>query len=116
MLTQPLLDKLSQLGLVGFRSALEEQLHSPHYVDLSFEERLGLLLDIETTRRANNRLLRRIRAAHFPLPATMEDLDLSARRGLRRAQVLQLAQSEWVGHRLNLLILGATGAGKTQPT
>jgi DNA replication protein DnaC len=113
MLTQPLLDKLSQLGLAGFRSALEEQLHSPHYADLSFEERLGLLLDIETTRRANNRLLRRIRAAHFPLPATMEDLDLSARRGLGRAQVLQLAQSEWVGHRLNLLILGATGAGKT---
>jgi hypothetical protein len=47
MLTQPLLDKLSQLGLAGFRSALEEQLHSPHYADLSFEERLGLLLDIE---------------------------------------------------------------------
>jgi hypothetical protein len=78
MLTQPLLDKLSQLGLVGFRAALEEQLHSPHYADLSFEERLGLLLDIETTRRANNRLHRRIRAARFPLPATMEDLDPSA--------------------------------------
>ncbi len=113
MLTQPLLDKLSQLGLTGFRAALEEQLHSPHYADLSFEERLGLLLDIEATRRANNRLKRRIRTAKFPLPATMEDLDLSARRGLKRAQVLQLAQSEWVGHHLNLLVLGATGVGKT---
>jgi hypothetical protein len=45
MLTQPLLDKLSQLRLSGFRAALEEQLHSPHYTQLSFEERLGLLLD-----------------------------------------------------------------------
>jgi DNA replication protein DnaC len=113
MLTQPLLEKLSQLGLVGFRAALEEQLASPHYADLSFEERLGLLVDIEATRRGNSRLNRRIRAARFPLPATMEDLDLSPRRGLNRGQVLQLAQSEWVAHHLNLLVLGATGAGKS---
>jgi DNA replication protein DnaC len=113
MLTQPLLDKLTQLGLSGFRNALEEQLQSPHYAELSFEERLGLLVDIETTRRANNSLRRRIQAAHFPIVATIEDLDLSAKRGLNRAQVLQLAQSEWVGRHLNLMILGATGAGKT---
>jgi len=113
MLTQPLLDKLSQLHLSGFRAALEEQLHNPQYADLSFEERLGLLVDVETTRRANNSLRRRIRAARFPLLAAMEDLDLSAQRGLNRAQVLQLAQSEWVDHHLNLLVLGATGVGKT---
>lgn len=113
MLTQPLLDKLSQLRLSGFRAALEEQLHSPHYAELSFEERLGLLLDVEVTRRANHRLQRRIRAARFPLQATIEDLDLSARRGLKRAEVLQLAQSEWVGRHLNVLVLGATGVGKS---
>lgn len=113
MLTQPLLDKLSQLRLSGFRDALQEQWLSPHYAELTFEERLGLLLDVEVTRRANNGLKRRIRAARFPLQATMEDLDLSARRGLKRAEVLQLAQSEWVGRHLNLLVLGATGAGKT---
>jgi DNA replication protein DnaC len=113
MLTQPLLDKLSQLHLSGFRAALEEQLHNPQYADLSFEERLGLLVDVETTRRANNSLRRRIQAAHFPQLATIEDLDLSAKRGLNRAQVLQLSQSEWVDRHLNLMILGATGAGKT---
>ena len=113
MLTQPLLEKLSQLGLTGFRAALEGQWASPHYAELSFEQRLGLLVDVEVTRRDNNRLKRRLRAAGFPLAATMEDLDLSSRRGLQRAQVLQLAQGEWVGHHLNLLILGATGAGKT---
>lgn len=41
MLTPPLFDKLRQLGLSGFRKALEEQMHSPHYTELSFEERLG---------------------------------------------------------------------------
>jgi len=113
MLTQPLLDKLSKLRLSGFRAALEEQLHNPQYDDLSFEERLGLLVDIETTRRASNSLRRRIKAARFPIVATIEDLDLSARRGLNRGQVLQLAQSEWVDRHLNLMILGPTGAGKT---
>ena len=113
MLTQPLLDNLSKLRLSGFRTALEEQLRNPQYAELSFEERLGLLVDVETTRRANNSLQRRIRAARFPIVATIEDLDLSARRGLNRAQVLQLTQSEWVSRHLNLLVLGATGAGKT---
>ena len=113
MLTQPLLEKLSQLKLSGFRTAFEEQLQNPRYADLSFEERLGLLVDIEITRRANNRLRRRIKSARFPLQATIEDLDLSTGRGLQRAQVLQLAQGQWVHRRLNLLVLGATGTGKT---
>ena len=113
MLTQPLLDKLAQLKLAGFRQALAEQLTNPHYNDLSFEERLGLLLDIELTRRTNNRHQRLIRAARFPLQATIAALDLSTRRGLKRGEVLQLAQSEWIAQHLNMLILGPTGAGKS---
>lgn len=113
MLTQPLLEKLDKLRLFGFRRALEEQRNHPQYAELSFEERLGLLIDIETTRRENNHLLTRLKAARFPLQATLEDLDLSAQRGLKRTQVLELAQAAWVGRHLNLLILGATGVGKT---
>jgi len=113
MLTQPLLEKLSQLKLSGLRQALTEQLTNPLYTDLSFEERLGLLLDVEITNRTNNRLQRLIQTAHFPLPATIQDLDLSPRRGLKRAELLQLAQSQWVAHHLNVLILGPTGAGKS---
>jgi DNA replication protein DnaC len=113
MLTQPLLEKLSQLHLMAFRAAFEDQLHNPHYADLSFEERLGLLVDIEITRRTNYRWHRRIQSASFPLQATLEDLDLSAGRGLQRALILELAQGEWVRRHLNLLVLGATGTGKT---
>jgi DNA replication protein DnaC len=113
MLTQPLLEKLSALKLSGFRTALEEQYENPQYAELSFEERLGLLVDVETTRRKNNRLRRRIKAARFPLQATIQDLDLSPTRGLKRAQVLELAQGDWVRRHLNTLVLGATGAGKT---
>jgi len=113
MLTQPLLDKLSQLRLPAFRAALEEQLHNPQYVDLPFEDRLGLLIDRECIRRDNNRLQRRLKAARLPLPATIEHLDLSPSRGIDRRLVLQLAQGEWIAHHLNILVLGPTGVGKT---
>lgn len=113
MLTQPLLDKLTQLRLPAFRAALEEQRHSPHYADMPFDDRLGLLVDCECTHRDNQRLGRRLKAARLPLSATLEDLDLSAARGLDRRLVLQLAQGEWISQHLNLLVLGPTGSGKT---
>jgi DNA replication protein DnaC len=113
VLIQPLLDKLSQLRLSAFRTALEEQLQNPEYAELTFEDRLGLLVDRECTHRDNNRLKRRLKAAKLPLPATMEDLDLAASRGLDRRLVLQLAQGEWIRQHLNILVLGPTGVGKT---
>ena len=113
MHVQPLLEKLNSLGLAGFRAAYEEQLQSPHYAELSFEERLGLLVDIECTRRADNSLRRRIKAARFATPATIEDLNLSQSRGLDRSLLLELAQGEWIRRHLNVLVLGPTGAGKT---
>ena len=116
MLTQPLLDKLTQLRLSAFRTALEEQLHNPQYADLPFEDRLGLLVDRECTHRDNNRLQRRLKAARLSLPATIEDFDLSPSRGLDRRLVLQLAQGEWIRQHLNILVLGPTGVGKTQPS
>ena len=47
------------------------------------------------------------------MPATIENLDLSPRRGLERRFVLELAQGEWVRNHLNVIILGPTGTGKT---
>jgi len=113
MLTQPLLDKLTHLRLPAIRSGLEEQLQNPQYAELSFEDRLGLLVDLECTRRADNSLRRRIKTARFTLPATIEDLDLSPARGLERSFILELAQGEWIRRHLNILVLGPTGAGKS---
>ena len=93
MLMQPLLDQLIQLHLPAFREGLQEQLHNPQYAELSFEERLALLVDREVTLRQDHRLQRRIKLAAFPQSATVEDLDLSPARGLERRFVLELAQS-----------------------
>ena len=113
MLNQSLLDRLTALRLKGFRDALEEQQQSTQYADLSFEDRLGLLVDFEFTRRTNHRLQRQLHTARFACAARVEDLDLAPKRGLDRRQVLELAQGDWVQHHLNVLVLGPTGAGKT---
>jgi DNA replication protein DnaC len=113
MLTQPLLDKLTRLRLGALRVALEEQLQSTQYADLPFEDRLGLLIDRECTQRDNNRLKRRLKTAKLPVPATIEDLNMSASRGLDRRLILHLAQGEWIRQHLNILVLGPTGVGKT---
>jgi len=113
MLTQPLFDKLLQLRLPAFRDGLREQQDNPQYASLSFEERLSLLVDQECLRRHDHRIQRLLKAADFPLPATIEDLDLSSSRGLERRTVIELAQVRWVQSRQHLFVLGPTGSGKT---
>jgi DNA replication protein DnaC len=113
MLTQPLLDKLIQLHLPAFRNGLQEQFKNPKYAELSFEERLALLVDLECTSRHDHRIQKLIKLAAFPQSATLEDLDMSASRGLERRFVLELAQGNWIDQHLNTLVLGPTGSGKS---
>jgi DNA replication protein DnaC len=108
-----LFDKLLQLRLPAFRDGLREQQANPKYTDLSFEERLTLLVDQECTRRHDNRIRRTLHVAAFPFQATLEELDLSPSRGLDRRQVLELGQCGWIGSHFNIVVLGPTGGGKT---
>jgi len=113
MLNQPLYDKLIQLRLPAFRDGLQAQQDNPLYAPLSFEERLALLVDQECLRRHDHRIQRLLKAADFPLPATIEDLDLSPARGLDRRTILELAQVHWIQNHHHLFVLGPTGSGKT---
>ncbi len=113
MLIQPTLDKLREMRLYGMLTALEEQAENTEYNQLSFDERLGFLVDREWTYRQEKRLATRIRQARFRERALMESLDLSETRGLDRRQVLYLSQPEWINNHLNVIIVGPTGTGKT---
>ena len=113
MLNQPIMDKLSVLKLSGMQDGLREQMENQQYKKLSFEERFGLLLDREWDLRQTRKLQRRMRIARFREQAVMEDLEISAKRGLVRKQVLYLAEGKWISERLNTIITGPTGAGKT---
>jgi DNA replication protein DnaC len=113
MLITPTMDKLRALNLLGMARALGEQLERPDYQALSFEERLGLLVDREVQDRDNRRLERHLKAAKLRSAACIEDVDFRHPRGLDRGQVLTLATAQWVRAHQNILIVGPTGAGKT---
>jgi len=113
MLHQPTLDKLQELKLTGMLRAYQEQEALSESQALSFEERLGLLVDRELTERANRRLSTRLRFARLRQEACLEDIDFRAPRGLDKALLLSLADGRWIAHHDNCLLVGPTGAGKT---
>lgn len=113
MLLEQTLTRLRELRLTGMAAALEEQQAVPDVQDLSFEDRLGLLLEREATVREDRRLTRLLRQAKLRLPASIEDLDFRSPRGLDRSYVLRLAGCDWIRHHEVVLISGATGTGKT---
>src|SRR3989442_1690487 len=113
MLNHPTLDKLLALKLTGMAKALSEQMALPESQALTFEERLGLLVDRELTARSDRRLTTRLRQAKLRLSASLEDIDYRHPRGLDKALLLRLASCQWIHERHNVLITGPTGSGKT---
>ena len=113
MLNHPTLDKLLALKLTGMAKALSEQMALPESQALSFEERLGLLVDREMTVRSDRRLTTRVRQAKLRLSASLEDIDYRHPGGLDKALLLRLASCQWIHDRHHVLITGPTGSGKT---
>src|SRR6266436_7483321 len=113
MLLTQTVDKLDALGLFGMTLGLREQLESSQYLSLSFDERLGLLVDRETEARDSRRLALRLKAAKLRQEATVEDINFRTPRGIDKTVILNLAQAGWVAAHHNLLISGPTGAGKS---
>jgi DNA replication protein DnaC len=93
--------------------ALAEQMEMSDLGTLSFEERLGLMVDREMSQREDRRLQTRLRKAKLRVPACVEDIDFRHKRGLDKPMVLALAACDWIKGRQNLIITGPTGAGKT---
>ncbi len=95
-------------------AAFKEQLTDPKIAELSFEDRFGLLVDKEWLTRKNNHLTRLIKNASFSQPnACVEDISYSSGRKLDKAQITRLASCNFIYEHHNLMLLGATGCGKT---
>ncbi len=113
MLQNTTIEGLRKLRLPAMAQGVQEQREQPGYQELSFEDRLGLLVDKELCARDNRRLERLLKAAKLKLPAMVEDLDYQRPRGLVRREILELAECHWVTTHQSLLIVGPTGVGKT---
>jgi len=113
MLTNPTIDKLESLRFKGMAIALQEQLQTPDIEELTFDERLGLLIDREMTYRHNRRMQTRLRKAKLRQPAVVEDIDYRHPRGLDKSLMVSLMTCQWIRDHQNLIITGPTGVGKT---
>jgi DNA replication protein DnaC len=113
MLTHPTEQRLVALGLAGMAKALEGQRRQPDVVALSFDERLGLLVDREAIERENKRLVSRLKFAGLRQNAVVEDVDMKAARGLDKALFARLAAGDWIDQHQNLIVIGPTGVGKS---
>ena len=108
------LARLRDMRLNGMATALAQQSEQPGaYDDLPFLDRLALLIESECLQREQRKQDRLVHHARFKLRATLQDIDYEHPRDLKRSQLTQLAQSEWLQRAHNLLITGPCGAGKT---
>lgn len=113
MLTHPTLEHLHELRLAGMARALQDQIETQSADELSFLERLGLLVDRERTSRESRRLKTRLTRAMLRHGAAVEDIDYRHPRGLDRAAMTHLIGCDWIRRHRNVLITGPTGVGKT---
>lgn len=114
MLIHQTLEKLNELKLYGMVEELERQLPNPSMKKISFEDRIGSLVDYEITSRSNKRLAALLRNAKLKhSSACVEDINYSHSRNLDKSLMLNLSNGDWVRQRTNVVLSGPTGAGKT---
>ena len=114
MLEQPMIDKLFALRLHGMVEAWRQQQQDPSSAELSFAERLALMVDHQWNWKENQALTRRLRSAKLRAQACPEDIDYRTPRGLNKSVVRALLQdSAWVRNHENLFVIGPCGVGKS---
>lgn len=113
-MTQHTLTQLRELKLRGMATALQDQLDkTATYEELSFIERIRLLVEHEQLTREQRKQARLVRQARFKLNADVTDIDYQHPRNINAAQIARLSQADWIHKAQNLLITGPCGSGKT---
>ena len=114
MLNEATMDKLREMQLDTMAESFRAQESDPAIAHLSFADRLGLLVDAEWSARRSRKLTRLIRGAQFHFPgASVEDIEYHDDRKLDRTLISKLSTCTYIQDRHNIIILGASGAGKT---
>lgn len=114
MTNQTTINKLIEMRLTALADAFRNQTNDPKMKDIPFDDRLGMLVDIEYTSRKNNRLRRLIRKAELEQSdASIMDINYTSGRKLNKSLIQRLASCEYITEHRNIFITGATGSGKS---
>jgi DNA replication protein DnaC len=111
MLNNPTVEKLKEMKL----KVMAEMLNDPDHElrDLSFEERLGIMVEKEWMAKKNSRIKRLLGLASLGLNACIEDIDYSVDRTIDKKMIQSLAACTFIQQNLNIVISGKTGCGKS---
>lgn len=112
MTTEETINKMVVLKLTWMAQTFRDLLQRPGS-GLSVEESVGLMIDREWAERENRRVARRIKDAKLGMQACMEDVLCDPSRGIDKAQIRSLSACPWVRAKQNIIIVGATGTGKS---
>lgn len=114
MINQETLRKLTEMKMGGIAELYEQQYQNKEYQDMDFDDRFNLLVDYEYDRRKSNRLARLIKQATFEDPtAAIEDIEYHPDRNLDKNLILELATGNYIQNHHNIILMGASGNGKT---
>lgn len=114
MTNQSTIDKLIEMRLTAMSEAFRNQINDPKMKEIPFEDRFGMMVDIEYSNRKNNRLKRLIKKAELDqADASIMDIDYMSGRKLNKQLITRLASCEYILEHRNIFITGATGSGKT---
>lgn len=109
-----LTQQLTRLRLSTMLQHLSLQEAQPHlYSELSFYERLSLLLAEEINDREQRKIAALVKKAKFRLAAHPNQIDYRSNRGIEKSKIRSLLEGHWLQHHQNLIVTGATGCGKT---
>ena len=114
MINQSTIDKLIEMRLTAMADMFRIQMNDKSMQEVPFEDRFGMLVDVEYTSRKNNRLKRLIRNAELEqTDACIAGIDYKSGRKLNKELINRLATCEYIAEYRNIFITGATGSGKT---
>lgn len=114
MLNNPTVEKLRSLKLKVMAQMLSEP--DAALRELSFEERLGIMVEKEWIAKKNSRIQWLLRQASLGVNACLEDIDYTVERTIDKKVIQTLSNCAFIKQKLNIVISGKTGCGKTYIT
>jgi DNA replication protein DnaC len=111
MLRNQTIEKLRDMKLKAMAQMLSEA--NPSDLELSFEERLGLMVEKEWMAKKNSKIKRLLRNANLGINACIEDIEYSSNRAINKQSIVELASCSFIEKSLNIIATGKTGSGKT---
>lgn len=114
MLTQRHFDLLRKFHVSAMGEKLREIVEDQRYDSPAFEEKFELVIDAEEDARESRKVSKLVDAAAFPNPsACVEEIEYLPDRGLSKDRIQRLAECGWVGKGQVVVVISASGRGKS---